>query len=80
MAATKQKAKDADKKSKGAERKPKAEPSFRAMADTNIAQARKSLSKAEGENDPMAGYLMRSAVVYAVLDLADAVRSSPAVR
>jgi hypothetical protein len=48
---------------------------FRAQATKNIGRARKSLG-GEGADPAMAAYLMQSATVWAILDLAEAVRES----
>src|SRR5262245_39632918 len=55
----------------------KGEASFKEMATRNIGRARKSLGNSDGEKSAMAEYLMQSALVYAILDLSDAVRSNP---
>jgi hypothetical protein len=53
------------------------ELSFGTMANRNLQRARKSvMSKGEGEaeDESKAQFLVQSATVYAILDLADAVR------
>jgi len=55
------------------ERAGKGELSFKEMATRNVASARKNIPN-EGDKTATAEHLMRSAMVYAILDLADAVR------
>jgi hypothetical protein len=53
----------------------KGELSFKEMATRNLASARKTIpNEEEGDKTATAEHLMRSAMVYAILDLADAVR------
>jgi hypothetical protein len=54
----------------------KTEPTLKLMATRNVGRARKSFTGEEEEKNAMGEYLMQSAVVYAILELADAVRSS----
>jgi recombinational DNA repair protein RecT len=56
------------------ERAEKGERSFKEMATRNVASARKAIPNEEGDKTATAEHLIRSAMVYAVLDLADAVR------
>jgi len=53
----------------------KGEPSFKELAARNVARARRALGGEDGEKTAPAEYLMQSAIVFAILDLADAVRS-----
>jgi hypothetical protein len=55
----------------------KAEPSFQELAARNVARARRAFGGEDGEKAAPAEYLMQSAIVFAILDLADAVRSNP---
>ena len=54
----------------------KGEPSFRELAARNVARARRGFGGEDGEKTAPAEYLMQSAIVFAILDLADAVRST----
>ena len=61
---------------KGAkEKRPKEEPSFNELAAKNVARARKTYGE-DGDKTAPAEHLMQSAIVFAILDLADAVRSN----
>jgi hypothetical protein len=55
------------------EKAEKGEFSFKEMATRNVASARKAIPNEEGKT-ATAEHLMQSAMVYAILDLADAVR------
>jgi hypothetical protein len=46
------------------------------MAAKNVARARRTIPEDEA-NNAMAEHLMQSAIVFAILDLADAVRTNP---
>ena len=48
---------------------------FRSQATRNLQRARKSMG-ADGEATPLTGFLVQTATVWALLDLADAVRES----
>jgi hypothetical protein len=63
--------KEAEAKKEKAE---KGELSFKQMATRNVAGARKAIPNEEGDMTATAEHLMQSAMVYAILDLADAVR------
>ena len=54
----------------------KGEPSFKELAARNVARARRGFGGEDGEKTAPAEYLMQSAIVFAILDLADAVRST----
>jgi hypothetical protein len=55
------------------EKAQKGELSFKEMATRNVARARAGIPN-EGDKTATAELLMKSAIVYAILDLADAVR------
>ena len=57
------------------EKAEKGELSFKEMATRNLASARKTVTNGDGDKTATAEHLLRSAMVYAILDLADAVRS-----
>jgi hypothetical protein len=54
----------------------KGEPSYKELAARNVARARRAFGVEDGEKTAPAEYLMQSAIVFAILDLADAVRST----
>ena len=58
------------------EKREKGEPSFKELAARNVARARRAFGGEDGEKTAPAEYLMQSAMVFAILDLADAVRSN----
>jgi hypothetical protein len=58
------------------EKREKGEPSFKELAARNVARARRGFGGEDGEKTVPAEYLMQSAIVFAILDLADAVRST----
>jgi hypothetical protein len=63
----------------GSEGGPSATPvakSFQEMATRNVSRARKSFTRGDGEENTLGAYTMQAAIVYAILDLADAVRSN----
>ena len=55
----------------------KRERSFEELAIRNVALGRRAFGGEGGEKTAPAEYLMQSAIVFAILDLADAVRSNP---
>jgi hypothetical protein len=59
------------------EKAEKAELSYKELAARNVARARRSLPDEEGDKTATAEHLMQSAIVFAILELADAVRSNP---
>jgi hypothetical protein len=64
-------AKEAKVKKEKAE---KGELSFKEMATRSVERARRGLPEEEGDKTATAEHLMQSGIVYAILDLADAVR------
>jgi hypothetical protein len=58
------------------EKAEKVELSYKEMAAKNVARARRTIPEDEA-NNAMAEHLMQSAIVFAILDLADAVRTNP---
>lgn len=56
------------------EKAEKGERTFKELAIRNVSHARRAFANEEGDKTATAGHLMQSAVVYAILDLADAVR------
>jgi len=62
------------KKDKPESSTPREVPSFKAMATRQLQRGRKALGEPEG--GPLADYLIRSATVMAILELADAVRGN----
>jgi hypothetical protein len=55
----------------------KGELSYKEMAARNVTRARKALGEENAEKPMISDHLMQSAIVFAILDLADAVRSNP---
>ena len=62
------------KKDKPDSSTPAEAPSFKSMATRQLQRGRKALGEPDG--GPLADYLIRSATVMAILELADAVRGN----
>jgi hypothetical protein len=59
------------------EKAERVELSFKEMATRSVARARRALPEEEADKAATSEQMMQSAIVYAILDLADAVRSNP---
>jgi hypothetical protein len=57
------------------EKAEKADLSFKDMAAKNVTRARRTIPEDEGDK-AMSEHMMQSAIVFAILELADAVRSN----